>query len=292
MEKKAQELKVDLKNARFGLEYTGIYYYILVDFWSRKHYAIWVENALAIKKSWGFQRGKSDQLAAKRIAQYAYRFKDKAQRWQPDRGVIRQLKALLSMRERLIKAKDNIAKPLKDYRTFMPASYQMLQQGCKASLQPIAKAIKAVEKQLQELLKADAKLKEQYTIATSVTGIGPVTACPMLLCSGEFTKMKTGKEFSCYAGVVPFAYSSGSSVGSRPRVWHWAHKKLKSYLPMAAMSANQAAGELKAYYERQLAKGKAKMSLLPAVRNKLVLRVCPCIRSNQLYAPPYSYQAA
>lgn len=210
----------------------------------------------------------------------------------PDRGVIRKLKALVSMRERLIKSKDNIAKPLKDYRTFMPESYKMLKQGCKASLQTIAKDIKAVEKQLQELIKADEKLKEQYTIATSLTGIGPVTACQMIVCSGEFTKMKAGKEFSCYAGVVPFEYSSGSSVSARPRVSHWANKKLKSYLHMGTISAIQAAGELKAYYERQLAKGKAKMSVLNAVRNKLVLRVCACIRTNQLYDPPYSYQAA
>ena len=122
MERKAKEWKIDLQNALFCMEYTGIYNYILVDFLTRKHYAIWVENALAIKKSLGFQRGKSDQLDAKRIAQYAYRFQDKAQRWLPDRAVIRQLKALVSMRERLIKARDSIAQPLNEYKTFMPGS--------------------------------------------------------------------------------------------------------------------------------------------------------------------------
>ena len=49
------------------MEYTGIYNYTLVDFLTRKHYALWLENAVAIKKSLGFQRGKSDQLDAKRI---------------------------------------------------------------------------------------------------------------------------------------------------------------------------------------------------------------------------------
>ena len=61
---------------------------------------------------------------------------------------------------------------------------------------------------------------------------------------------------------------------------------------MAAIWAIQVEGELKAYYHRQLAKGKHKMSVLNAVRNKLVLRVCACIRDHQLYDPPYSYQAA
>ena len=171
----------------------------------------------------------------------------------------------------------------------MPASYKMFKQGCKGSLQGIAKDIKAVEKQLEELIKADEKLNEQYTIATSLKGIGPVTACQMIVSSGEFTKIQTGKQLACYAGVVPFEHSSGSSVRGRARVCHWANKKLKSYLHLAAMGAIQGAGEFKAYYQRELAKGKAKMSVLNAVRNKLVVRVCACIRSNQLYDREYSY---
>ena len=46
------------------MEYTGVYNYTLVDFLSKKNYAIWVENALAIKKSLGMQRGESDRIQA------------------------------------------------------------------------------------------------------------------------------------------------------------------------------------------------------------------------------------
>ena len=114
----------------------------------------------------------------------------------------------------------------------------------------------------------------------------------MIVSSGEFRKIQTGKEFACYCGVVPFEHSSGTSVRARPRVWRWANKKMKSYLHLAAMAAIQGEGEFKAYYQRQLAKGKAKMSVLNALRNKLVLRVCASIRSNQLYDPEYIYKAA
>ena len=291
-EKKAKEWKVDLKKALFCMEYTGIYNYTVVDFLSKKHYALWVEHALAIKKSSGFQRGKSDRLDAKRIAQYAYRFQDKAQPWIPERQVIRQLKVLVCLRERLIKSKDNLAKPLKEYKKFMPESYKLCKKGTKASLQAIEKDIKQVEEQIQALLKADEKVKQHYRLATSVRGIGPVTACALILCSGAFSKIQKGKQLACYAGVVPFEHRSGSSVRGCPRVSPWANKQLKKYLHMAALSAIQVEGELKAYYERQLAKGKHKMSVLNAVRNKLVLRVCACIRENQLYDSNYSYQAA
>ena len=102
------------------MEYTGIYNDKVVEFLSSKHYALWVENALAIQKSLGCQRGKSDTLDAKRMAQYAYRFQDKAQPWIPERQVIRQIKALVCLRQELIKSKDTIAKPLKEYKKLMP----------------------------------------------------------------------------------------------------------------------------------------------------------------------------
>ena len=193
---------------------------------STNNYAIWVENPVAIKKSGGFQRGKSDQIDAERIAQYAYRFKEKAQLWVPERSVIRKLKALVGMRESLIKSKDSLSKPLKEYQKFMPATYKMLPKSCKESLESLEKNIKGVEKQLQELIDSAEKVKQQYTIATSVKGIGPVTACQLILCRGEFTKMPTGKQFACYAGVVPFDYSSGTSVRGRAKVSPWAPKKM------------------------------------------------------------------
>ena len=174
----------------------------------------------------------------------------------------------------------------------MPATYKMFKKSCKGSLKSLEKDIKEVEKQLQELINSAEKVKQQYTIATSVKGISPVTACQLILCSEEFTKMPTGKQFACYAGVVPFDYSSGTSVRGRAKVSPWAPKKLKKYLPMAALSALQVEGELKAYYESQLAQGKHKLSVINAVRNKLILRVCACIRANQLYDPQYMYQAA
>ena len=66
--KKAKELKIDLKNALFCLEYTGIYNYSFLDFLNSKNYDSRLENALAIKKSLSFQQGKSDKLDARRIA--------------------------------------------------------------------------------------------------------------------------------------------------------------------------------------------------------------------------------
>jgi transposase len=46
-------------------------------------------------------------------------------------------------------------------------------------------------------------------------------------------------------------------------------------------------GELKEFYERKVEQGKNKMSVLNAVRNKLVLRIFAVVRENRKYEKNY-----
>ncbi|WP_027420416.1 transposase, partial [Crocinitomix catalasitica] len=95
--------------------------------------------------------------------------------------------------------------------------------------------------------------------------------------------IKEAKKYACYSGVVPFDYSSGTSVNKRSRVSPMANKSIKTILHMAAMSAIQCEGDLKHYYLRKVAEGKNKMSVLNAVRNKLILRIFSCVNQNRIY---------
>ena len=77
----------------------------------------------------------------------------------------------------------------------------------------------------------------------------------------------------CYCGVVPFTKSSGTSVRYKSTVSPFAKMKLKKLLHLCAMSAIPNDLEMKAYFERKVAEGKNKMSVINAVRNKLIHRV-------------------
>ena len=53
---------------------------------------------------------------------------------------------------------------------------------------------------------------------------------------------------------------------------HIANKKMKSLLNMAALAAKKSDTEIKAYYERKVAEGKNKMSVMNAIRCKIISR--------------------
>ena len=52
---------------------------------------------------------------------------------------------------------------------------------------------------------------------------------------------------------------------------------------MASLTAVKLDADLKAYYERKVAEGKNKMSVLNAVKNKLLVRVIAVVNKQQDY---------
>jgi hypothetical protein len=62
-----------------------------------------------------------------------------------------------------------------------------------------------------------------------------------------------------------------------------ANKKLKTNLHMASLTAIKFDKELKAYYERKVAEGKHKLSVLNAVKCKLLARVVSVVNNNKEY---------
>jgi len=92
------------------------------------------------------------------------------------------------------------------------------------------------------------------------------------------------KRLASFCGIAPFEYSSGTSVKGKTKVHSMANKQLKRTLHMFALSAVQFNPEMKTYYKRKVAKGKNKLLVINAVRNKLVQRVFACVRDKKEYA--------
>jgi hypothetical protein len=91
-----------------------------------------------------------------------------------------------------------------------------------------------------------------------------------------------------YARVAPFKYDSGTTVHSRSRISQRAGKSIKALLHMAAVSvATGAKGELHEYYVKKVNEGKNKMSVLNAVRAKLVPGMFAVIKNDVQYEKNY-----
>lgn len=117
--------------------------------------------------------------------------------------------------------------------------------------------------------------------------IGTITATQLLIATNEFKDINDRKKFACYAGVAPFTKESGLFKG-KASVSHFANKKIKTLLHLSALVAIVHNKELKTFYKRKVEEGKNKMSVLNAVRNKLVLRIFACVNQNRKYDRIYT----
>jgi len=266
------------------LEHTGIYNAHALEFLHQKGFALWLEASLQIKQAGGLQRGKSDAIDAVRIAEYAYRFRDRIRLWQPPRPVLKQLTELSALRHRLVSVLQQLRVPLKEQKGFGNKPLQrQLNQSCQKSLQGLEADLKQVESQIQHVINEDQTLRELFLLITSVSGIGAVTATEVIISTKEMKDFKEPKQLACHAGVAPFEHRSGSSVRGRTRVNQHARKKLKVLFHLGALAAVRVKGELRNYYERKVGEGKNKMLVLNAVRNKLIHRICAVVKRGEKY---------
>lgn len=283
----------NLSEAWICLEHTGIYGYRLLDFLEHNHVKVCLESAYTIKHSNGLQRGKNDKVDSERIAMYAWTNRDKIQPWQAPKTVIKDLKQLMTMRKGLQNALQKLQVHIKETGLFINKKMaKELEKSCAKSIKSLQADMKAIEAKIMDIVRNDEQLSRLFDVVTSVDGIGKITALMMLITTNGFSTFKEGKKYACYAGVVPFEHTSGKSVRGRLRVSNMANKDIKTALHLAALSTIRGNSDLGIFYRRKVEEGKNKMSILNAIRNKIVLRVFACVRDNRTYEKNYQKIAA
>ncbi len=284
---------IGLSETLFCMEHTGVYNAHVLQALAEGKCAICLEAAMRIKSAIGFTRGKNDKVDSYRISRYAYLHQDELRLWIPKRQVVQQLAQFTTLRKRLLKTKVSLQQPLSEAKRFLGnTAYRTEKNITDPVVKAIEKQLKQVEKNIQQLINEDAQLKELFALVTSVDAIGPITAGHLLVVTNEFKNFNCPKKFACYAGTAPFENSSGSSLRGRSQVSPWANKETKKLLHMAAMSAINMPGDLAQFYERKVREGKNKMSVINAIRNKLIKRIFACVRDNREYEKNYTHVLA
>jgi transposase len=270
------------------MENTGMYSLELNCFLHER--GIWqcLENALQIKRSMGVLRGKNDKADSKTIALYAYRFSDKLKPYVFPGKVLLRLKALFSQRERLVNIHRQVQLGLQSLKGCDTALIADIKEQSEALLHTLSTQIKELERALAQCLKEDTALQQKAELMQSVPGIGLQTAVYMLIVSRGMQSFDSPRQFACYSGCAPFEHQSGVSVRGKNKVHFFANRKIKSLLHMAALSSIAFNAELKAFYKRKVEAGKNKMSVLNAVRFKLICRIFSVVNRGELYQLNYN----
>ena len=265
------------------MEHMGIYTRNLVKYLLSRGIKVWLESSLHIKRSSGLVRGKSDKIDAERIARFALFHQREAKLVKLTHPTLERLQNLKRLRSRLLKSKLSQEFALKELEHFDKKGASEMRRLSKTALEGLTQSLKKVEEKMLEVIAIDKEVRALYELITSVKCVGKVLATDLIVYTHGFTRMLDGKKLACYCGVAPFEYSSGTSIKGRPGTSSFANKVLKYDLHMAAMSAIRHCPELKEYYQRKREEGKGKMTILNAIRNKLLHRIVAVVKRGTPY---------
>lgn len=279
---------IDVSQVMMVMEHTGLYSYQLEQFLHRHQIRFTKVSALAIKRSMGLVRGKSDKQDAFRIAKYGFERADQLAPMQLPAKSLRRLQLLHSTRQRLVKIRAGIATIVKEYQqTCGLKKSDSLIAGQLKVINQLSQQVQKINAEMEAIIAEEKSLHSNFILLQSIKGVGKVLALAMLIKTGNFTRFTKARKFACYCGTAPFENTSGTSIRGKTRVSHLADKSMKTLLDLAAKSAIQHDKELQQYFLKRTQIGKSKMSTINVVRNKLLYRMFAVIKRQTPFVENY-----
>lgn len=271
-------------------ENTGVYSKALLEWGISKQIPCKEENALKISKSLGIKRGHNDKADSKAICGYAFEKRDSLKPTRLASPLITKLKKLLSRRNLMVKQKHALTISLKDQKPVIdPDIYQMLESHNQQLCDLYIAQIKELEKQIEQIMEQENEVYQNYGLAKSVVGVGPIIATYLIATTENFTCFPTARKFASYCGIAPFLHNQSGTRKGVNKVSHMANKKMKSILSMGVNAAVRFDKEINLYYNQKLAEGKEKGTVINAVKNKLVQRIFAVVKRKSPYVRLMQY---
>lgn len=285
MRKWLRVLKVKLSEAVMAMEHTGSYSTPLAEWCYKKGYTFVFLHPLDVKNAGARGRNKTDKIDAQFIADYVYTMREKLEPSTPESPVIKKLRMLRNERRLAINARMAFIvqnKCMDDAQAAKRASKIITE---------LNKQITAIEAQILNVIQSEKSIKSNYELLLSIKGVGMINALVIIIATGNFTRFQTARQYAKFCCVAPLSRQSGTSIRNGDHISKAGHNEIKALLTEAARSAIQHDAQLKQYYERKRAQGKAHGCVMNAVKFKLICRMFSVQKRNTPYVDTDKYRS-
>jgi transposase len=211
---------------------------------------------------------KTDTIDAQVLARFAEAVRPQV-RWLPD-AEARELRELVSRRQQLLE----MLTMEKNHRQNVSS---VVKPGLEAHIAWLSDEIAAVEKHVEQVIKASPVWRERDELYRSVPGVGPVLSSTLLAGLPELGHLNR-KEIAALVGVAPLNRDSGLFRGRRS-VWG-GRAAIRAVLYMAALVATRRNSHIRAFHQRLIAAGKPGKVAVVACMRKLLTTLNAIARSS------------
>jgi transposase len=279
------------------LEATSIYGDALAEFLYSASFAVSVVNPARIK---GFGKGellrtKTDSVDSALIARFCAAIKPDL--WKPTAPEIKELQAL-------VRRLDSLQEIVTAEQNRLETATAKVAELTNSHLEYLKQQQDLIKQLISDHFDQHPDLKQQRDLLVSIPGIGTQTAAVLLdeigriedyqsarllgATHAEGTSARLHPQLAAHAGLTPSERSSGMSVHGKTRLSCTGNSRLRKALYIPAVVSMRHNPLLKAFRERLLDRGKAKMQAIGAIMRKLVHLAFGILKSQQPFDPNYA----
>ena len=273
------------------MEATGVYHFELARALHRHNrIEVMVVNPRAMHNhaQAQMQRGKTDLTDAAVILDYLRRMD--FQPWTPPRQALLDLRELTRRMYQLNKEIDRETNRA-HAKDQTPSITALIQNDIKVNVRHLKDRIKRLQNHAIALIQADDELLEMFQCLISVKGIAEISACNILAETAHLPGDMTAPQWVAYAGLDPVPFESGTKI-KRRRISKRGSRYLRAALYMPALVAIRHEPNVKAFYEKLVAKGKEKRQAIVAVMRKLLVSIWAMTHRRQNFDGEKFYRIA
>ena len=270
--------RVDPADCHFGMEATGIYSRLLLEFLFEQDLRVSLINPARTKayaKALGL-RSKTDSVDAGCIAQFVGAHGRKLVLWQPTAPEIESLLGLLRHREELVNQRSAQSMRLE------ASSTKAVRSSIRRSINFLQRELEKLASAIEELLAEHTHLRLKVRLLCEIPSVGPATAL-WLVALIESRDFQSAREVAAFVGVTPAHHISGSSINHPPRISKAGDRLLRKVLYMPAVTAFCSKQHIGAWARQLHANGKAKKAVVVAVMRKIIHIAYGVLKSGEPY---------
>jgi transposase len=263
------------------MEATSIYGDALAEFLYSASFSVSVVNPARIK---GFAKGellrtKTDSVDAALIARFCAAIKPAL--WQPTAPEIKELQAL-------VRRLDSLQEMVTAEQNRLETATAKVAELTNSHLEYLKQQQDLIKQLISDHFDRHPELKQQRDLLVSIPGIGAQTAAVLLSEIGRIEDYQNARQLAAHAGLTPCERSSGTSVRGKTRLSCTGNSRLRKALYLPAVVSMRHNPLLKAFSDRLLDRGKAKMQAIGAIMRKLVHLAFGILKSQQPFDPNYA----
>ena len=143
--------------------------------------------------------------------------------------------------------------------------------------------IKRLEEECLSVIGKDADLRSWFGLLTGSVGFGVTSAIKVL---GELAVLPpdmTARQWTAHAGLDPRKFSSGTSVDKPDRISKAGNRYLRGALYLPAVTAARCDSNVKAFYDKLVARGKKPIQAQVAIMRKLLHAIHAMLRTGTVF---------